>query len=624
MASGVQSAVIIVIFYQEVCMKKILFFAVWSVLLMVLAFPAFSQAAQEEFIEEEPAEEEEEFLKTVTYDGDWEIGRQGGELVRAVLGEPKTFNEAVAAETSTTDITHQLYDAPIDRNQFTLEFEPVMAESYEIADDGKSVTVKMRKNLKWSDGEPLTAEDVVFAANEIFLNEDVESNYRSGLIVDGKPAKFELIDEYTYKVSLHTEYAGLLTIAGNTPMPKHIFKPLIEEEGAAAINSFWGVDTDVTEVVGCGPFVIDEYAPGQRIVLKRNPYYWQKDAEGNQLPYLDKVTYVIVEDQDTQLARFLAGELDLLGLRGEDYTVVSEKLDELNATIYDIGPVASTQFLTFNMNPDAEVDDEGNEIPGTTKPERYYWTSNKQFRLAMAHLIDRETIINNIAYGFGYPQYSFIPRFSPYYWEGVEDAAPKFDPDKAAEILDDLGWVDTDGDGTREDDKGRPITLELTTNSGNTVREAIGNLVAQEAAKVGISINFKPEDFNTMVGKLLSGQNWDLIIIGLTGSVDPISGANVYPSSGNLHMNNPNQEEPYTEWEKEVDEAWSYANNTTDENQRKEGFKKIQQLWIEYNPWVYTFNQTSLQAYKNKFGNVYPRPIDGFNWDGILYRLYVK
>jgi len=327
---------------------------------------------------------------------------------------------------------------------------------------------------------------------------------------------------------------------------------------------------------------------------------------------------------DTQLARFLAGELDTLGLRGEDYAVFSqEKMDALDATIYDVGPAFSTTFLVFNQNPDFETED-GTKVPGTVKPEVLYWTTNKEFRLAMAYLIDRQTIINNVAFGFGYPQYSFIPRVSPYYWEGADAAAAKYDPWMAVEILDGLGWVDTDGDGWREDDLGNKIVFELTTNSGNTVREAVGTLFAEEAAAVGVQVRFKPEDFNTMVGKLLSGQNWDGILIGLTGSVDPISGSNVYPSNGNLHMINPNQKSPLEYWEYEVDEAWKVANNTTDEEKRKLGFEIVQRLWIEENPWIFTFNASVMAAYSNKFGNIYHRPLDGFDWKGIMDHMYVK
>ncbi|NQT59011.1 MAG: ABC transporter substrate-binding protein [Bacteroidetes bacterium] len=606
-------------------------------------------------------------LVPIDFSNGWEVGKPGGEFVRSTFGsEPKTFNDVIAAETSSTDVTAFLTNGAIERDQFTLEFvsTPGFGKWYEVSEDELTITVGIEEGLLWSDGDDLTAEDIIFSLNQLILREDVGSNSRSGYIIDTDvdgysaqiPAKAELIDMYTYKLTLPTVYAGIVELGGIPVYPMHVFGPLIgwdksmgfdfeyetelvNEDGAmywslvenkdpaidyAAVTSFWGLDTDVSEIVSCGPFVIDEYVPGQKIVLAGNPNNSEYDAAGQQLPYLDKATYIFVEDMDTQLARFLAGELDTLGLRGEDYAVFSqEKMDALDATIYDVGPAFGTTFLVFNQNPDIE-DEDGNLVPGTVKPEVIYWTTNKEFRLAMAYLIDRQTIINNVAFGFGYPQYSFIPRVSPYYWAGADDAAAKYDPEMAIEILDGLGWVDTDGDGWREDDLGNKIVMELTTNSGNTVREAVGTLFAEEAAAVGVQVQFKPEDFNTMVGKLLSGQNWDGILIGLTGSVDPISGSNVYPSNGNLHMINPNQTAPLTYWEYEVDEAWKIANNTTDEEQRKLGFEIVQRLWIEENPWIFTFNASVMAAYSNKFGNIYHRPLDGFNWKGIMDHMYIK
>ena len=401
-------------------------------------------------------------------------------------------------------------------------------------------------------------------------------------------------------------------------MPKHILEPVLKEGGAAAINSFWGVDTDVTKIVGCGPFVISEYVPNQKVVLKPNPYYFEKDEQGQQLPYLDEFVILIVEDQDTQLAKFMAGEMDFYSLRGEDYAVLVDKKEQLGFQIYDVGPNTGTVFITFNQNPK-----ESEEDGGITGP-KLEWLSTKKFRQAMAHLIDRESIINNVAYGFGYPQYSFIPRFSPYYWQDVDAEALKYDPEQSKQLLDEINFTDRDGDGWREDAKGNKISLVLNTNSGNRVREAVGEMFSQEAKRVGIDVVFRPEDFNALVTKLLATYDWEMILIGLTGSVDPIGGSNVYPSRGNLHMIEPKQDSPRRAWEKGVDAAWDEANLTLDEAQRVSGFEKIQRIWIDELPWAYTFNAAVMHAYKEEYGNIKPHPINGYDWAGIIHRIYLK
>ncbi|MFP4376280.1 MAG: ABC transporter substrate-binding protein [Spirochaetales bacterium] len=625
------------------------------IFLAVLLVPilVFVGCAEEE-VAEIPEEGESQFVGVLDIDREagWQIGNPGGRMVLSRFGSPpRTFNDVVAAETSSTDVTSLLYSGPIRRNQFSLEFEPSMAESWEISDDELTVTYTLREGLEWSDGTPITAKDFVFSANQLVLREDIGSNSRSSQIqalTDGseRPLIWEYIDDRTYSVTFHEVTAGILTNSGLPAYPMHIFADVIgwdeDEHGLAyefdvvtnedgsesfeevkpegvdysAVTSFWGVDIDVTEVVSSGPWLLGEYVPDQSITLVPNPNYWEDDEEGNDLPYLDEMVYVYVEDQDTELQRFIAGESDAYGMRGEDYGVLVDRQEELGFRIYNVGPASSTEFITFNQNPIEGEDDGGIEEPQLT------WLSNKTFRQAMAHLVDRDTIIDNIAFGFGYPQYSFVPRFSPYYWDGADDAAFAYDPDAASDMLDSIDYIDRDGDGFREDPDGNKISLTLSTNSGNQVRESLGELFAQEARNVGIEINFNPIDFNALVGQLTSSFDWELILIGLTGSVDPISGQNVYPSSGNLHMIEPNQENPRRDWERRVDEAWIMANNTTDEDQRKEGFQIIQEIWIEEVPWVYTFNAATMTAVKEQYQNIQPQPIDGFGLIYTAHRIY--
>ncbi len=591
-------------------MKRIVITAL--VLFLLLPLAVFAAGGKEEVVEEASTVRFEGMLD-VDRTSPWEIGKPGGTFVRTTFGsDPKTFSIITGAETSTTDVTYRLYSNLTRRNQFTLEWEGDLAESWTLSADQLSATFTLRKGLKWSDGTPLTAMDFVWAVNEIYLREGVECNFTSGLYVDETPAKWEYIDDRHLRVTLPEPYAGLLSMCNIPPLPRHIIKPVLDKGGVDAINSFWGVDTDVTKIVGCGPFLLKQYVPGQRVVFKKNPYYYERDAKGNQLPYIDEMVYLIVEDQDTELEKFLAGETDCYALRGEDVAVLMPKKAELGFNIYNVGAAFSTNFIVFNQNPAAVA----------------AWKSaifnDPKFRLAMAHIVDRQSIINNLVYGYGYPQYSFVPRVSPYYWKGVDEASAKYDPQAAKRILDEAGYVDRNGDGIREDKNGNKLSFVMTTNAGNKTREAIGTAFAAEARKIGVEIIFRPEDFNTMVGRLLETFDWEIIEIGLTGDVDPISGANVYPSSGNLHMTHPNQEAPIREWEKALKAAWAEANFTLDEAQRKAGFEKCQRIWVDANPWIHTFNAAIMYAFDANLGNVRPSSNSSMQWDGIVHRIYWK
>lgn len=596
-------------------MKKILVLLLLLLLVTGLVWARGEQEVQIIDVEEEEAVDEFEGIITVEHDG-WERGKQGGRFVFSTFGsDPRSFNTIVAAETSSTDVTERLYTSLVRRNQMTLEWETALAESYEISADEKTITYTLPKDLKWSDGEPLTADDFVEAVNLIYLDEAVETNNRNALMPSGQATEWKKIDDYTLSVTFPFVYAGMFNSTEIHPLPMHILKPIIEEQGVAALNSYWGVDTDVKSVVGNGPFVLDSYTPGQRVVLKRNPYYYETDEWGTQLPYIDELVIEYVPDQDTQLQRFLAGAHDYLTLTGDQVSLALERADDIGFSLYSVGPAASTQFITFNQNPNS---------PALADSPKLEWLSNRTFRQAMAHLVDRQTMIDNIVYGYGYPQYSFIPTYSPYYWEGAADYGFEYDPEAAKDKLDSIGYVDQNGDGWRQDTDGNKIVLDLKTNAGNRVREQMGELFAQDAAAVGIEVRFQPEDFNVMVGRLTSTFDWDLILIGLTGSIDPISGANVYPSDGNLHMIEPMQEEPRRDWEARVDELWAYANNTTDENQRVEGYEEMQKIWIEEVPWVFTLNAAIIHGYKDAWGNIYPHPVQDYDFFGIAHRVYMK
>ena len=545
----------------------------------------------------------------------WEIGKPGGAITVSLVNDPKTLNIMVADETTTTDVLNRVYDFIVARNILTLEWEGKLVESWVISDDSKTITFTMRKGLQWSDGTPLTAEDVVFTVNEIYLNDKVQGSQKDQFYIGDELAQVKLVDTNTFTITTPVIYADIVSLANFRVVPKHILEPLIAEKGIEAVNSFWGVDADVKTIVGSGPFTIDEYVPGQRLILAKNPHYWRKDAKGNRLPYLDKINLVIVEDNNTSFLKFLAGELDtMLRVRGEDVATLIEKKKEGNFEIYNSGPEASTNFLTINQN------------VNTVPEPKLSWFSNKKFRKALAYLIDRQTIIENVYFGFATPQYSFVPRFSPLYWQGADEAAPKFSPESARQLLDELEMKDRDGDGIREDANGNPVAFIMQTNSSNTQRVKIGEIISQEMKKAGLDVTFKPGDFNTIITALTNSYNWDMIVIGLTGSLQPfLSGNNVYPSRGNLHMIEPNQESPRRDWEKQVDKLYIENTTTVDMEIRKSTGYEMQKIWLDELPWIYTVNQAAIYVFKNRLGNIKPRNIEPYySWMGICEFLYIK
>ena len=417
---------------------------------------------------------------------------------------------------------------------------------------------------------------------------------------------------------LPSVYAGIFEIASIGPMPRHIFEPLIEAEGAAAVNSFWGVDTDVSTIVGNGPFLIADYVPSQRVVMTPNPNYYEQDEWGQQLPYLDEFVIEFVEDQDTGLARFVAGETDAWGLRGEDYGVLVDKQEADNFLIYNVGPASSTQFITFNQNPIEGEEDGGIEPPALT------WLSNKTFRQAMAHLIDRQTIINNIAFGFGYPQYSFVWTVSPYYWQGAADRRLQVRPGTCQGVarLDRLRRPRrrrrARGSG-RQQDRADPEhqlrqrraradrrAVQPGGERGRRRRDLQAGGVQRAGHAAGLVLRLADDpDRPDRLGR--PGGRRQRVSVARQPAHDGAQPGVAAPRLGSGGG-------------RRLDEA----NLTTDEEQRTRGFRKLQELWIDEVPWAYTFAPAVMHAYRNTVGNIKPHPLNGYGIRGIADRLYVK
>ena len=205
-----------------------------------------------------------------------------------------------------------------------------------------------------------------------------------------------------------------------------------------------------------------------------------KDSAGNNLPYVDEVVYRIVADFEAELALFQAGEADAHGVLGEEYPTLEPLQEEGNFTLYRRGPGFGTTFLAFNMNQGTNADGEP-----YVRPEALAWFSNREFRQAVAHSVDRDTIVNDILGGLGYPQWSSIsPAAGDFHNPDVRRY--EYDLSKANALLDGLGWTDTDGDGIREDGDGNPIEFTLVTNLDNTVRERATQLIEVGLQAIGI------------------------------------------------------------------------------------------------------------------------------------------
>lgn len=527
----------------------------------------------------------------------------GGDLVLGTTSEPKSFNPVVAKETSTTTITSLIFEGLTRTNPVTLEVEPNLAFKWQVDESGRVWTFFLRRDVFFNDGEKFTADDVVFTFQDLIYNPQIPNSARDIFTIEGKKIKVKKIDDYTVEFILPYRFAPFLRALSQEILPEHKYKKLVQE------NKFTfslGLDSKPQDIVGTGPFMIDEYLPGERIVLKRNPFYWKKDAVNKQLPYLDRIIYLILPSPDTLLLKFLEGEIDYYPLRAEDLAFLAPLQEKKNFTIYNAGPSFGSNFLAFNQNP--------GKNPRTNKffvqPYKLNWFKSKLFRQAISYAINREEIIKIVFNGLGVPQYGPLsPSAGFFYHPGLKKYS--YNPEKSLELLSSLGFKDLDQDGFLEDRDGHKLQINLFTNADNPQRILIASMIRKDLEDVGIKINFQALEFNNLVTKLTSTFDWEAIIIGLTGGVEPHFGKNVWSSKGVLHLWYPSQKSPQTEWERRIDEIFDSGSKTLDPEQRKRLYAEWQEIVNEELPLIYTVLPYSLYAVRNKFGNLYPTVYGG-------------
>ncbi len=528
-------------------------------------------------------------------------GVYGGRYVATIRSDPKTWNAMMANETSTTVFTSgMLYLGMVGFNNETQENEPSLAESWEHSDDGLTWTFHLRKGLRWSDGEPLTADDVIFTS-KLLYDERIHPTAAELCSVGGQPFKFEKVDDATVRVILPSPYGPFLNVIGAVYIvPKHKLEAAYRD---GTFESAYGLDTPVDQIVTSGPWRVAEYVPQQKVVLKPNPYFFEYDAARNRLPYLDEVVYMVVADQNAERLKFQSGESDEFYFRAEDYAQIKDGEAAGNYTVYDLGMEMGSNMVWFNLNTGKNPD---TGAPYVT-PAKQAVFGNLDFRRAVAHAVDRQSMAQTVFYGTADPLYGPIPPVNKK-WYNPDIVRYDYDLDAARKLLDEAGFKDTDGDGVREDGQGNPISFTIITNADSRERVAMGNILVDDLNKIGLKATLAPTDFNSVITRLRDSFDYDAILLGLTGGIppDPIMSSNVFRSSGKTHFWYPDQKKPHTTWEATVDSLMEAQVAMMDPVQRKQVFDRVQRIITEQVPMIYTVSRRGFLAVRNNFTGLRP------------------
>jgi peptide/nickel transport system substrate-binding protein len=538
-----------------------------------------------------------------------ELGSYGGRFVIGQTNSPKTFNAMMANETSSNDVNNRLWASLMEYDNAAMRDTFGLAKAYEMSADGLTYTWHLRRGLCFSDGHPLTADDVLFSF-EVAYDEKLHPAVQDLLSIGGKHFEVSAPDSYTIVTRIAKPYANMVgTMASVRILPKHVMEgPFRRGEFASA----YAVTTAPESLVTSGGWRVKQFVQNEKTVLEPNPYWYRVDARGRRLPYLEELVFVTVPDQNTAALKFTSGDLDALDqVKPEDYKTYADGANAGAYTLYDVGPAMTTNFFWFNLNRVWDATP-GKRLGATqVNPIKYKWFSNEVFRRAVSMAIDRDAIIRGPFFGDAVKNWSTATPGNKT-WYTPEAGGFDYDPDQAKKLFTGLGWKDRNGDGFLEDAEGHTIRFTLKTNSDNNVRKAMANLIKDDLARVGIDCVPAPVDFNTLMSNLRQDFQYEALLLGLQSGVppDPVGqGQNTLRSSGLTHFWNVKQPKAESESEARIDELVEENLTTTDYATRRAAWVEIQKLLNQecYVIWLPT--QIIKLPVRNKFGNVRPSVI---------------
>jgi peptide/nickel transport system substrate-binding protein len=527
------------------------------------------------------------------------VGHPGGRLVVSLRSEPKTLNPAISVDISSREVIAQMTADLIHINRLSQNTEPALAKSWKVSRDGLQYTLKLRRELRFSDGQPLTVDDVLFSFT-VYLDENVHSPQRDALIIGGKPIALKQVAPDTVVFQLAQPYAAAERLFDSVAiLPKHLLEQPYKE---GKLAQAWSLGTSPQQIAGLGPFRLKEHVAGQRLTLERNPYYWELDRERHRLPYLDQITFLFVPNADAEVIRFQAGDTDIINrVSAEDYALLEKDQAAHLFRVYDVGPSLEYNFLFFNLN---------SVLPAQSEISRKQsWFKLVPFRQAISLAIDRDAMARLIYRGRATPLWTPVTPASTF-WVNTSIPHPARSIDQARQLLRSAGfsWA---GNGDLKDASGAAVRFSILTSSSNSQRTQMATIIQQDLKELGISVQVVPLEFRSVLDRIFQTHDYEAAVLGLGGGdVDPNSQMNVWLSSGNDHVWDIGEAHPATSWEAEIDQLMQKQLSTLKPEARKELYDRVQEIIATNLPVISLVSPNTLVGAKDQLANFKPATLD--------------
>lgn len=495
-------------------------------------------------------------------------GHFGGHMVVAISAEPRTLNPLHANDSASRLLLALTMGDLMHINAATQQVEPALATAVDHLDHGRRWIIHLRHDVRFSDGVPLTAADVVFSFN-VYTDPKVGALQRDLLLVNGKPVQARALDPSTVELDLPGPYAvGDRLFDGVWILPKHRLEAAWK---AGRIDQVWNLATPPGQFALLGPFVPEHWQAGRGIALKRNPWYWQSDASGHRLPFFDQLELLTVTDPNLQLTLLARGQINGLSELPGQSAVHLE--GQACCHILDAGPGLNPVVLAFNLDQRGA----NAQLAG-----RIRWFQQQRFRQAVSLAIHRQNLVRNVYSGKAHALASMTSPAERGWADGTP--APKADPNRALSELAQAGFrLDH---GVLRDSRGQAVRFSLIVPASNRERVQIANFIQEDLRKIGMTVDVVPLDFNSYVDHLLHRHDFEATLIGLGfPDTDPNVESSIWRLDGSLHLWRLKPAHP-APWETELDQLFRQQMVTLSPARRHALYHRMQQIEREQLPLI--------------------------------------
>lgn len=494
---------------------------------------------------------------------------KGGQIIEGAFSDAKVVNPILVSDTQSGRITELIFNSVMAVDVQTTEPRGDLAESYEISDDGITYTFSLRDGVTWHDGEPFTADDVVFTY-ELFMNPESQSPRTAELTE--RVASIEAPDAQTVVVTLNMPVAPFMVsnmIYGI--VPQHILQDVPPAE--LAQHPFTTGEKGVT--IGTGPFMFEEWVKDDHITLVKNPNYWEGE------PNLDRYIYKVVPNQTVLVQQLKTGEIDF-GAINEANLEDMQQQPHIKLAITD-----SFDFTFYAYQLD---------------PEKTTIFQEKEVRQALFYALDRQAMIDAIRFGLGEVAHGTVPVLSWAYNPQGLTTTYDFDVDKANQLLDEAGWL-PGADGIREKN-GQRLAFTVYTNAGNQIREEYITVFQQAWKRIGVECTPQTEEWNAFLDRITGTRDFEMFLVGFQWDTDPDQTAmwacDAY--EGGFNMNKYCNEQ--------VDALLAEGLATTDQAERIRIYTEMQNILMDELPSPIIDFPKEIYGVNRRVHNLFPNAVD--------------